>query len=208
MPQYPCFNQMADSFCAATPTYEARECVSYTAWRGSLLLGHEWPKWWGFAWEWPNAARAAKFVVNGTPAVNSIYCAAPNTHGAGPKGHVAWVIAVGNGYVTLAEYNFLVEYGYDEREASTAGIQFIHLPSSPPPPPAPDPQPQPIPQEDPIEMVYLFNTGAPGIWCLCWGKYFHVTPDDIAAFEALAAKPMQTIGAAGHAVLLANYGGA
>lgn len=73
------------------------------------------------------------------------------------------------------------------------------------PAPKPTPPPAPIPQEESTDM-YLFNTGTPGIWALYWGKYFHVTPDDLGAFEAIAVKPIQTIGAAGHAVLLATYG--
>jgi hypothetical protein len=78
------------------------------------------------------------------------------------------------------------------------------------PNPAPTPTPTPTPIVDNEDMLYLFNTGAPGIWCLYFGKYFHVTPDDLAAFEAIATKGangelIQTIGAAGHAVLVATY---
>lgn len=69
--------------------------------------------------------------------------------------------------------------------------------------PTPNP-PISVPMED--DMLYLFNAGAPGIFALYFGKYFHVTPDDLSAFEAIAVKPIQTIGAPGHAVLLATYG--
>jgi hypothetical protein len=105
---------------------------------------------------------------------------------------------VQNGKVAVIEMNFLIEYGYDFRSASVASCEFIHL--------VPKADPTPTPPEDPIDMLYLFNAGVAGIWCLYEGKYFHVTPDDIGAFEALASKPIQTIGAAGHAVLLATYG--
>lgn len=76
---------------------------------------------------------------------------------------------------------------------------------TPPPPPIP-----PAPIVDNESMLYLFETGEPGIWALYWGKYFHVTPDDIAAFQAVATKGangalIQTIGAEGHAILLATY---
>jgi hypothetical protein len=130
-------------------------------------------------------------------------CIPPNTNDAGPKGHVAFVTGTPvNGKVSVIEVNWKPEYGWDSRDAAVANCEYIHIAAPAPKPPIP----QPIPQEDPTDMLYLFNTGAPGIWCLYSGKYFHVTPDDIAAFEALMAKPIQTIGAVGHAVLLATYG--
>lgn len=154
MSQYPCFNQPPDSGCAATPTYEARECVSYVAWRGSLILGHEWPTGWGNAGTWPAQARAAGFVVNTTPAVNTIMCLPPNTNGAGKVGHVGWVVAVEAQSVVVQEYDFLVKYGYDERDFPIAGAEFIHLPAPP------------VPKEDDPRMFTIINFGAPGIYIL------------------------------------------
>jgi hypothetical protein len=196
---YPCFGNTPNAACAATPTYPSRECTSYVAWMGSQVLGKEWPTSWGDAMFWPDHAAAMGWTVNRSPAVGSVMCLSSEVNGAGSMGHVAWVIGVERNTVEVSEFNFLTPYGYDERDAPIAGAQFIHLPE-PPQPPAP----VPVPTED--DMVYLFNTGEPGIYCLYWGKYFHVTPDGLAAFEALAAKPIQTIGAAEHEILLATYG--
>jgi surface antigen len=136
MSQYPCFAQAPDSACPATPHYPARECTSYADWRASLILGHTLPDW-GNGGQWAGNAKAAGFVVNGTPAVNSIMALAPNTNGAGPKGHVAFVVSVEPVTVVVQEYNFKLppnDHQYDERDARIAGAQFIHLPIPPTPP--------------------------------------------------------------------------
>jgi surface antigen len=152
MSQYPCFAQAPDSACPATPHYPARECTSYADWRASLILGHGLPDW-GDGGQWAGNARAAGFTVDGRPAVNAIMALGNNVNGAGPQGHVAWVIGVETQTVNVAEYNFLVEHGYDERDAQIAGAQFIHLPT----PPAP-PVPSPI-TGDPAMFLYQAANG-------------------------------------------------
>jgi surface antigen len=133
LPSYPCFQQNPNSACAATPHFPARECTSYCDWR-ARQLGHFLPDW-GNGGQWAGNAQVEGFIVNGRPEVDTVMALAPNTNGAGPQGHVAWVVAVEAQTVQVAEYNFLVKYGYDERDARIAGAQFIHL--GIPPPPAP-----------------------------------------------------------------------
>lgn len=153
MTSYPCFQEPPNAACPATPHYPARECTSYADWRASLILGHSLPDF-GNGGQWADNARAAGFVVNGTPAVNTVMALAPNTNGAGHQGHVAWVIAVESQTVQVAEYNFLVAFGYDERDAQIAGAEFIHLPQ----PPAPVPLP-PVKGDQPMPWFYTATNG-------------------------------------------------
>jgi surface antigen len=129
---YPCQNVAPDGNCPLTPTYQARECVSYAAYMASRVLGRIFPTGWGNAWTWPSFARALGWTVDSTPEAGSIMALGPNVNGAGKVGHVAWVEDVGTGYVSVSEYDFLVRFGYDEREFPTAGALFIHLPKPPP----------------------------------------------------------------------------
>jgi hypothetical protein len=193
--QYPCFKQSPNTGCSATPHYPARECTSYCSWRASMI-GHALPDW-GNGDQWAGYARAAGFTVNGTPAINSIMALGNYVNGAGPKGHVAWVIGVETQTVAVAEYNFLVTYGYDERDARIAGAQFIHL-SAPPSPPPPAP---PILQGETDMMlisapngVYLLGNGAmisvvnaanEAALVKKWGE---PVPIDQAMYELLIAK--------------------
>lgn len=162
MSQYPCFSQAPNAACVYTPHYPARECTSYCDWR-ARSLGHYLPDW-GNGGQWAGNAEVEGFVVNGTPGVDAVMALAPNTNGAGPEGHVAWVIAVESQTVQVAEYNFLVKYGYDERDARIAGAQFIHLGIKPAPPPPP------ISEED--MKPILVSTPTSGIWLL-WGAAYY-----------------------------------
>jgi hypothetical protein len=143
-----------------------------------------------------------------TPVVGSIACFQPGSNGADAVfGHVAVVIAVSGNSFVVSEMNGPAGPGHTDDRGCTNGPGVSYLVENAPTPPAPQPPTSP-PMED--DMLYLFNTGEPGIWCLYFGRYFHVTPDDIAAFEALAVKGsngqiIQIIGAAGHATLLATY---
>ena len=155
MSSYPCFQEAPNAACPATPHYPSRECTSYADWRASLILGHTLPDW-GNGGQWAGNARTAGFRVNGTPEINCVMALAPNQNGAGPQGHVAWVIGVETQTVAVAEYNFLVKFGYDERDAQIAGAQFIHLPK----PPAPTPEPVPVPKEGvPDRWLYQAANG-------------------------------------------------
>ncbi len=45
----------------------------------------------------------------------------------GRIGHVAWVSAVGDGTVTVEEYNYYVAGGYDVRTVPTSDFRYLHL---------------------------------------------------------------------------------
>ena len=75
------------------------ECVSYTGWKAYEFYGLYLS--WGNAYSWDDGARAAGYVVDHTPA--------PNTIGqvdGYPYGHVFWVESVnGDGSISVTEYN-------------------------------------------------------------------------------------------------------
>ena len=75
------------------------ECVSYAGWKAYEYAGVAIG--WGNAYSWDDGARAAGYVVNKTPA--------PNTIGqvdGYPYGHVFWVESVnGDGSINVTEYN-------------------------------------------------------------------------------------------------------
>jgi hypothetical protein len=159
---YPCLGAPIDGFCPQTPTYPARECVSGAAWWGSRFTGKPWPKGWGNADNWPAAARAAGFTVNGTPAANTIMCVPPNTNGSGKKGHVAWVNGEpASGAVAVWEVNWKPEYGFDYRMAPTANCEYIHLAGSVIHPPAPPPT-----FTEALPMFIVIGPGNVGIYFL------------------------------------------
>src|ERR1019366_937022 len=115
LPSYPCLNAAVDRDCPQTPTYPARECTSGGSWWGSRYTGKPWPQGWGNADNWPAAARAARFNVTIQPSANSIMCIPPNTNGAGPKGHIAYLIGLAGPMAQVWEMKFLIEYGFDYR---------------------------------------------------------------------------------------------
>ena len=75
------------------------ECVSYTGWKAYEFYGLYLS--WGNAYSWDDGARAAGYVVDHTPA--------PNTIGqvdGYPYGHVFWVESVNaDGSISVTEYN-------------------------------------------------------------------------------------------------------
>ncbi|HEY5061473.1 MAG TPA: CHAP domain-containing protein, partial [Gemmatimonadaceae bacterium] len=86
-----------------------RECTSFAAWalysrNGFNMPFHDNANNWG-----PDAA-ARGYVVNSTPAVGSI---AWSNHGT--FGHVAYVVAVSGGSITIEEYNYYGNGTYDKR---------------------------------------------------------------------------------------------
>ena len=136
---YPCLGVVANGYCPYTPSYPARECTSGASWWGSQYQHKPWPTGWGNALYWPAQARAAGFTVSATPVINSIMCIPPNRNGAGSKGHVAFVTSAPvNGQVRVIEMNFLIEFGFDYRQALTANCEYIHLVAPDPPPPSGD----------------------------------------------------------------------
>ncbi len=120
-----------------------RECTSFVAWALYSRNGFNMPFYdnannWG-----PDAARRG-YIVNGSPAVGSVAWS-----NAGTFGHVAYVVGVGGGNVTIEEYNHYYNGTYDKRtvaaSAFTGYIHFKDIPSEPPPPPPPPPTPTPTP---------------------------------------------------------------
>jgi surface antigen len=113
----------------------SRECTSFVAWALSSRNGFNMPfhdnaNRWG-----PDAARRG-YAVNSTPAVGSVAWS-----NAGTWGHVAFVVAVGSGTVTIEEYNHYGNGAYDKRTVATSHFTgYIHFadPAAEPvdPPPA------------------------------------------------------------------------
>jgi surface antigen len=115
-----------------------RECTSFVAWRLNHDDGIPFTNFyggvtWGNAGNWANAARAVGIPVNGTPTIGSVAEFPPFVDGALDFGHVAWVIGVGNGTVTVEDYNFADAYNggtrfnYGQHVVNTAGLNFIHF---------------------------------------------------------------------------------
>jgi surface antigen len=112
-----------------------RECTSFVAWalysrNGFSMPFHDNANGWG-----PDAARRG-YAVNSTPAVGSVAWS-----NAGTWGHVAYVVSVSGGSVTIEEYNEHFTGTYDKRTvASAAFTGYIHFKDQPaeyePPPPS------------------------------------------------------------------------
>jgi surface antigen len=118
-----------------------RECTSFVAWALYSRNGFNMPFYdnannWG-----PDAVRRG-YAVNTSPAVGSVAWS-----DAGTFGHVAYVVAVGGGSVTIEEYNHSYTGTYDKRtvpvSAFTGYIHFKDVPAEPVPPPPPAPTPTP-----------------------------------------------------------------
>jgi surface antigen len=116
-----------------------RECTSFVAWRVRHDLGisdftNGWHGgWFGNAATWASNARALGVPVNTTPTVGSVAQFPGGVDGAGSLGHVAFVIGVGNGTVTVEDYNYsdaydgYTSYNYSQHTVSTSGLNFIHF---------------------------------------------------------------------------------
>lgn len=112
-----------------------RECTSFVAWALHSRNGFEIP-FHQNANRWGPMAAARGFTVNSNPSVGSVAWS-----NAGIFGHVAYVVAVNGGNVTIEEYNYLVRGAYDKRVVSASAFTgFIHFKDLPPEPtPAPSP---------------------------------------------------------------------
>lgn len=108
--------------------FALRNCTSFVAWRlretngDSGFTNDMAGVSWGDARNWDETARALGYLVDDVPAVGAV---AQTDHGA--KGHVAWVSAVGDGTVTVEEYNYYVPGGYDERTVPTSDFRYLHI---------------------------------------------------------------------------------
>src|SRR5262245_14578786 len=108
--------------------FALRNCTSFVAWRlretngvgdfASDMSGVHW----GNAADWDEAARALGYLVDDVPAVGAVA-----QTDAGSHGHVAWVTAVGDGTVTIEEYNMAVAGGYDVRTVPTSDFRYLHV---------------------------------------------------------------------------------
>jgi surface antigen len=132
-------------FASSTPDqadgwgFLTRECTSFAAWRIRHDLGisdftNGWHGgWFGNASNWAANARSLGIPVNGTPTAGSIAQFPPGVDGAGGNGHVAFVLSVGNGTVTVEDYNYAdsydgdTYYNYSQHTVNTSGLNFIHF---------------------------------------------------------------------------------
>ncbi len=115
--------------------FALRNCTSFVAWRLRTTNGlsgfenHFGGVHWGNAGHWNEAAAALGYLVDDVPAVGAVA-----QTDAGRVGHVAWVSAVGDGTVTVEEYNMAVAGGYDVRTVPTSSFRYLHLEDTAPAP--------------------------------------------------------------------------
>src|SRR5436305_3458360 len=99
-----------------------RECTSFVAWALHARNGFDMP-FHKNANHWGRAARRLGYLVNAKPGLGSV--AWSNT---GVWGHVAYVVAINGGNVTVEEYNYLKHGAYDKRVVSADSFTgFIHF---------------------------------------------------------------------------------
>jgi surface antigen len=112
-----------------------RECTSWVAWRLNSENGVAFDNYWdgvhwGNASNWKNAAKAAGVPVDNNPVRGAVAWWSAGSAGSS-RGHVAWVQVVGDGAITIEEYNYLREGYYDTRTISdTSSLWpsgFIHI---------------------------------------------------------------------------------
>jgi surface antigen len=112
-----------------------RECTSFVAWRlnseNQVAFNDYWQgQHWGNASEWKKAAVALKIPVDNNPTRGAVAWWAAGSAGSS-RGHVAWVETVGSSAITIEEYNYLHEGGYDTRTISSSSSLwpsgFIHI---------------------------------------------------------------------------------
>lgn len=116
-----------------------RECTSFVAWRlrndlgvGDFTNGYR-GGWFGNAENWAANARSIGLPVDGSPARGTVAVFPPGVDGAGGLGHVAVVLSVGNGTVTVEDYNYedswngFQPYRYSQHTVNTSGLSFIHF---------------------------------------------------------------------------------
>ncbi len=120
-----------------------RECTSFVAWALYSRNGFNMP-FYDNANEWGPDAQKRGYLVNASPAIGSVAWS-----NEGEYGHVAYVVAVNGGTITVEEYNEHFNGTYDQRTvAASAFSGFIHfkdptvtLIQSQTPPAAPQPAP-------------------------------------------------------------------
>ncbi len=104
-----------------------RECVSFVAWRLNHTNHLDFTNYmdeghFGNANNWDDNARKLGFTVNDVPAPGAVAQTDKSTYG-----HVAWVAAVGNGTVTIEDYNYSAPGDYGVRVVPTSSYDYIHF---------------------------------------------------------------------------------
>jgi len=112
-----------------------RECTSFVAWRlnseNQVAFDDYWQgQHWGNASHWKAAAVALGIPVDNRPTRGAVAWWAAGSAGSS-RGHVAWVQTVGDGAITIEEYNYLSRGRYDTRTISSSSSLwpsgFIHI---------------------------------------------------------------------------------
>jgi surface antigen len=112
-----------------------RECTSFVAWRlnseNLVAFDDYWQgQHWGNASHWKSAAVALDIPVDNHPSRGAVAWWSAGSAGSS-VGHVAWVETVGDGAITVEEYNYLHRGGYDTRTISSSSSLwpsgFIHI---------------------------------------------------------------------------------
>lgn len=108
-------------------SFFTRNCTSFAAWRLNNANGFAFSNSyggirWSHAKYWDERARQLGIPVNNSPAVGAVAQSDGGTYG-----HVAWVAEVGNGTVTIEEYNATTSYGYGRRTVSSSSFEYIHF---------------------------------------------------------------------------------
>lgn len=101
-----------------------RECTSFVAWRMNSANHVDFNNFmgggrFGNAYNWDDNARALGYRVDSVPSRGAI--AESDRYG-----HVAWVAAVGDGVVTIEDYNYQPGV-YDVRTVPTSSYVYIHI---------------------------------------------------------------------------------
>jgi surface antigen len=108
--------------------FALRNCTSFVAWRlresndVADFSNHMDGGSWGDARHWDDNARDLGYLVDDVPAVGAVA-----QTDDGRIGHVAWVSAVGDGTVTIEEYNYYTPGGYDARTVPTSAFRYLHV---------------------------------------------------------------------------------
>ncbi len=102
-----------------------RECTSFVAWRMNSANGVDFNNFmgggrFGSAYNWDDNARRLGYRVDDVPARGAIA-------ESDREGHVAWVAAVGDGVVTIEDYNYSAPGEYGVRTVPTSTYIYIHI---------------------------------------------------------------------------------
>ena len=135
--------------------YPRGQCTWYVALRRPDLP--YFPGTAGNAKNWAKTARAKGLPIGDTPRVGAVAVFDVGQYGAGTYGHVAYVIAVQDAEMTIAEANYRGRKIGSHRTIRWAGLKFIYRPvyrnDGPPRPDPPPPPPPPVPPPPPPPPV-------------------------------------------------------